>query len=840
MKSLFNPENISSETYGNKAFSLLQLRDWGFPVPEFIVLPATAFDAKGQFTSEFILQEFQSKIQNRFQENIFFAVRSSTNAEDNPEFSYAGQFRTELFVKKEQLQEAVLRVVDSVHSVLKSEYGNIKTPKMAVIIQEMVNAEVSGVAFGADPVTGARDTAVISAVWGLGEGLVSGALNADVWRIKGNQMAHIPAERIEAFRLDPEMGYGVKAMELSQDETSNAPLETEHLKIVTNWLQKLLQLTGTYPDIEFACDKNRMYLLQCRPITTLNKIPDKSGAEVVWDNSNIIESYPGLTLPLTFSFINGVYEAVYKEFSAVMGIRKKTIQANAELYRNMLGLIQGGVYYNLNSWYGALALLPGYTLNAGFMEKMMGVKEKLDIRVKPKSGLREILDIAFAIRKILGNLRTAKKQRDIFYKEFYEVLYHPRFSNVAGKGTWELVQDYREFETTLTSKWKAPLVNDFFCMIYFGLLQKQAVKLAGDAYPNLHNDLLSGAKDVVSAEPVKLIRNMLKEIKSSVDWKNKFEEENEQILSQELLKNSSKIGKLFQEYIEKWGDRTVAELKLETITYRMQPELLVRVLRNQLDGEMKQNGYRDDSRKSAEEFVAMALRGKPIKRWWFHYISKKAGYFVSNRENLRYERTRGFAKVREIFLQIGIQWKASGQLENARDIFYLKKEEIFDFTEGKTPDLNLKSLVELRKESYIGFETQHPAERITTWLPVYLGNNFESKWHNSVLTGDLKGIPCSAGVVTAKVRFITDPYSVASLNGDIIVTESTDPGWTALFATAGGILVQRGSLLSHAAIVSREMGIPCIVAIPELMSRLENGDLVMMDGSTGMILKMEN
>ena len=126
-----------------------------------------------------------------------------------------------------------------------------------------------------------------------------------------------------------------------------------------------------------------------------------------------------------------------------------------------------------------------------------------------------------------------------------------------------------------------------------------------------------------------------------------------------------------------------------------------------------------------------------------------------------------------------------------------------------------------------------PSERISTHGIVYTENDFNSIAETLTLNGDIKGIGCCPGRIRGKVRVVNSPDECNSLNGDILVTSSTDPGWVTLFPTASAILVERGSVLSHSAIVSRELGIPCIVGITGLLKVLKTGDEVEMDGATG-------
>jgi pyruvate,water dikinase len=243
----------------------------------------------------------------------------------------------------------------------------------------------------------------------------------------------------------------------------------------------------------------------------------------------------------------------------------------------------------------------------------------------------------------------------------------------------------------------------------------------------------------------------------------------------------------------------------------------------------------ENLREQAEMKVKVLLRNKPFKKIIFNYVLEKARYLVSNRENLRYERTRGFGMVRKIFVEIGNKFYANNVINSPRDIFYLSKEEIFGFINGSAVNGSIKEIITLRKLDYEKFQHVEMDERFSTFGMVNVGNDFKGSSKKSIKTGDLSGIGCCAGVVRGRVKVVHHPDEIGSLNGDILVTSSTDPGWVTLFPTASAILVERGSLLSHSAIVSREMGIPCIVGISNLLKILKSGDLIEMDGSSGIV-----
>ena len=179
-------------------------------------------------------------------------------------------------------------------------------------------------------------------------------------------------------------------------------------------------------------------------------------------------------------------------------------------------------------------------------------------------------------------------------------------------------------------------------------------------------------------------------------------------------------------------------------------------------------------------------------------------------------------------------------IEEKRDIFYLEVDEILYYIDGKSTTNNLKELIAIRKEQYLKYNNMTPDERFYSYGAVNIGNDFKRENKNIEKNNqktdsklELKGIGASPGIVTGKVRIIRNPSNAKLEQGEILVAEFTDPGWIMLFPAASGILVERGSLLSHSAIVSRELGIPAVVGITGLLDSLKDGDLVELNGTTG-------
>jgi pyruvate,water dikinase len=240
--------------------------------------------------------------------------------------------------------------------------------------------------------------------------------------------------------------------------------------------------------------------------------------------------------------------------------------------------------------------------------------------------------------------------------------------------------------------------------------------------------------------------------------------------------------------------------------------------------------------------VRAAVRFRLLRRLLFGWVLRNARARVRDRENLRFERTRLFGRVRSIFVELGRKLHALDLLADPRDVFYLEVNEILGFIDGTTSATDLKGLVSLRRAEFDRYRSSEPpADRFETLGIVYQGNSFQSREGQAAagVGGDQRqGIGCCPGVVRGPVRVITDPRNAVLRKGEILVAERTDPGWIMLFPSASGLLVERGSLLSHSAIVAREMGIPAIVSLSGVTRWLKDGDQVELDGGRGVVKKL--
>ena len=238
-------------------------------------------------------------------------------------------------------------------------------------------------------------------------------------------------------------------------------------------------------------------------------------------------------------------------------------------------------------------------------------------------------------------------------------------------------------------------------------------------------------------------------------------------------------------------------------------------------------------RAEADGIVANELSG--LRRLVFGRVLAQARTRVWEREAMRLLRTRVFGMVRDIFTALGEHLAAAGALEGPRDVFQLTVEEVFGWVRGTTPTVDLRALAELRRAEYARWAAEPaPADRFLTWGPVWAHNLFAGR-PQPAPEGVLSGTQAFGGVVEGRVRRVMDPVGEPPLQGEVLVTYRTDPGWLPLFDGALAIVVERGSLLSHSAVVARELGIPTVVGVRGLMERLAGGEVVRVDAGAGTI-----
>lgn len=850
----FPQQSMPLELAGGKAAALHALH--GLPVPAWFVLTPAAFRVSTIDTSDPSQWRLDAALRERMREALdqlaggdaCFAVRSSALDEDSQGFSFAGQLDSFLGVAKGEVADKIIAVWRSAFSEhiqayrAKHQLGPCLPP--AVLVQRMVQAECAGVCFAVDPVSGNWDQALVSSVWGLGCTLVDGELDGDTYSV--NRSGRVTRKQAGLKGFGVYLRDGATHKEQHSPEKAQAYSLDDHMAAEVAALARLCsQRRGCPQDIEWAYEKGQLYLLQSRPITSLGQAPDPEGKLNIWDNSNIAESYGGVTTPLTYSFARSIYAEVYRQFCKIMGVPRHVIAANEDAYQGLLGLFHGRMYYNLINWYRLLACFPGFSINRPFMEQMMGVRKEMGeelLQLIPAPETNRLLSTIYLGKALTGmGLSYLLLPRKIkqFYSRLNAALAQPAIPLSAQRAD-ELVSCYRQLEKQLLLRWDAPLINDFFAMIAFGLLSKLCRTWCGDEHGTLQNDLVGGSGRVISAEPAQRVAALAACIQADPAAIALFQQGTVADIQAYLGKNTE-MGSLFQHYLEKFGDRCIDELKLESAPLKENPLPLLRAIGHfAARKKPMQDNRAEAARREAEERALTTLSQSWLRQKLFMTVLKHARARVEDRENLRFERTRLFGRVREIMVELGKRCAALGVLRKADDIFYLEKDEILGFVEGFCSCPDLEAIAAVRKSHFEHYGRMAPiADRFQTRGMVFVGNDFRGDDNESEPLANAQdqrqGIGCCPGVVRGRVRVVRDPRGVELPSGAILVAERTDPGWIMLFPAASGLLVERGSLLSHSAIVARELGLPAVVSVPGVTTWLTDNDLVEFDGSTGLV-----
>ena len=722
-----------------KSENLIKLEKYGFNVPKFI----TVLNLGDKET--FILRDNNGKyIDLDFSDKSLFAVRSSCGIEDGEENSFAGQFETKLNVKKDEVLDAVKEVFTSFYNSDFYEDNNYDT----VIIQEMIDSDISGVLFTANPI-GILNETVIVVGEGLGCNVVDDKINTTTYY----------------YNIDDELYYMDKVKD-------SVEISEKILKELVEIGKKAEEKFNAKMDIEFAIKDDVIYVLQARPITTLH-----SDNILILDNSNIVESYPGVSLPLTQSFVKEIYYKIFRYCCLRISENEELINRLDSSLRNMVDVTNGRIYYRISNWYCLFKLLPFNSLYIPIWQQMLGVKNKNvivdDVEV-PLSDRTKIFKNIFKLLK--GTPKQMEELNEYFKKEFE----NSRVKLEELKTVEEVLSYYEEFKEKIISNWDITLINDMYAFVYTALSGKK------------NKGLLADIKDLESLKPMIEINNLI------------------DIREEKGIQSEDYIN-AFNKYIEVYGDRCLSELKLETKTYRTNPELLEEYLKDRQKVEIYDKKIECKTKK---KFVEKAKLG------------------IYNREVSRMNRSRLFGLVRDIFLKIGDILVEQNKLLDKSDVFYLFFDEL------KNTNLNYIELVEKRKVQYKEFENI-PAYSRLVFSEKVVDKNTNITNVSVVSDKVLQGVGTSQGVVEGEVLIIENPDLDIDTTGKIIVTKMTDPGWVFLIRNSIGIIAEQGSLLSHTAIISRELKKPAVVNVKNALQVLHNGDRIRIDGLKGRIEILE-
>jgi phosphohistidine swiveling domain-containing protein len=879
--SLANYDGFSGSV-GGKGANLLRLHMMGLPVPEFFCIGREAFsafagrcrkeleDLAGLLPStaemelpdlsrkmkevlekvpfpEDLCREIQSHLSGSGEE--FFSVRSSALQEDSRANSFAGLFNTSLFVRPADVPAHVLECWLSVFEpgILGYCRRNRIDPlglEMGVVVQRMVRSRVSGVMFTADPAGGFSEIIIVAGL-GLGEGIVADLVETDTYRYDRTGKTIRANIQRKQFRIafNEESGSGTCRMAVPEAVGSKPALEAETL-------QKLVELGlqaesgfGDYQDIEWAIDDaGAVYILQSRPITTI-----PPGEFTIFDNSNIVEGYPGISTPLTFSLLKNGYERNFSRMAIAFGVPKRIIQENRPIFRNMVGYIDGRIFYNLTNWYAIVNLNP--TLGPRFtpaFDDMIGIRKEVQSTKRSEGPLRGTAQFAVFAAGIIVRYFTIGWLMKKYRVKFERLQQEVARLDTNSMTTHELARKIASLGNSVFSMIYVPLINDVLLMLQVAMTKKLMKQFKVQDSGNLLNGLMCGEKDMESVLPVHSIMRLSECLQAG----GIRSDESPALLMERIRTDPAlaKIREQFDEHIRLYGNRCPEELKLETDTFQESPvKLLETALRQAASGirvaEMEAGEAR--VRSEAETELSKQLRGRPVQGWLLRLCIRKTRSLLRNREAGRLDRARIVGMFRSLYRSLGRKLAAERTLVSADDIYYLTEDEISEIVHGSSVFMDVSSVqtvVSQRRVQLDACKARQPEERL-----IFRGTGIRNAVRQAVASSAiateaggenakvLTGTPCSPGMVEADAVVIDDPSSAPDVTRKIIVARMTDPGWVFLMIASAGLIVEKGSLLSHTAIIGRELGIPTIVGVRDAASRIRTGQRIRMDASKGLI-----
>jgi pyruvate,water dikinase len=869
---------------------LVRLRSLGLAVPRFVVVTSRVFDdtveraraleplLAGLDTAEWdalveasrrisdrirasgcpaeLRAELQGALEERGLAETRLAVRSSAVGEDSARHSFAGVMESRLNVTAEGLSDALVDVWVSAFSARALAYRQrkgltLRHVRTAVIVQEMVPAVSAGVLFTLDPGrrgsaggrrTVARASSVIVAGWGLGEGVVQGSVDTDTYRFDEDGGVVRGAVGPKTSRVVPSESGGTHDEAVPESLRRRSVLADDQVRRLADVGVAIERALGTPQDVEWAFDAfGRLLVLQARPILRpepsprINEPAATNDDHRVWDNSNIVESYPGLTLPLTFSFVRNAYAQAFRRACAAFFPLANPLEARPHLFANLLGLLDGRVYYNLLNWYEMFSYLARPERHRKTWDRMVGVRDGAPA-VAPESvrPLRVRVTAALgALRVLLGIRRIARR-----FARLFEEFYQRRRGVSEPTSPMGLAIRYRVIEQEAARFWHLTLFIDLCAMRYHEWLAALVARwLPG--HDALADRLLAGEEGVESVAPARSLGALVERVRAEPRWRERFVEGDDAQLWRALHRETSlaPLREAIEEHVDRFGDRGIEELKLETITFREEPRRLLGVIRRALDAgagssvETRRELPRE-RRREAQAVVARRLGG--LRRLVFQVVLGRAREAIRSRENMRFARSRLFGLVRGVFRRLAETLVEAGVLADPSDVFYLTTDEALGHVEGTALTRDLQALVTLRRGEYAEFARRSPADRVeTTGLP---GLSSLPLVEREPADGRrLEGIGCSAGAVTGVAHVVRDPAGASVRRDQVLVARSTDPGWVFLMMSAAGLVAERGSPLSHTAIIGRELGLPTVVGVEGATARIPHGATLTIDGSTGAV-----
>ena len=771
-----------------------------------------------------------------------YAVRSSATAEDLPHASFAGQQDTYLNIRG---QEALLSSVKACfislftdRAILYREQNSFDHRKvgLSVVVQRMVQPDVAGILFTADPIGGNRHITSIDASFGLGEALVAGLVSADLYQVNTQSKQIINrqiAEKEIAIRsLDDG---GTEQIELDQDQRSQPALTDVQVLELAMLGERIEEHYGIPQDIEWALNSDGFYITQSRPITSLYPLPepkpDDDALHIYFSMSHFqVMTDPMPTLSLSFLKVllpfgrpNGELEnqfmvtaagRFYADLSAPLRhpIGRRMLlrglgNADELAVKSIQGLLQRPNFQSKGPRFNPLSL-------AGVIRPHALQMLKVIRKGEPEGVADKVLGIIDEhVEKTKAKLATTNSMKEELALSVVEI-----------RATFPVI-----------IAWVSDVIAGFVANGLFSLIMGKR----GD--PDDRIAIGRGLQGNVVTDMNLAVGDLADAARQS-DEVAAYLSQNA-IDAKERLKDVSKIsgGDAFldtwNKFIETYGARGPAEIDMRRNRWAEDPSSLLQMVvstMNQSEPGAHRKHYQqliEEGNQAANSLVETAskgllgwLRGPIVRR-----LLRVSRALMPLREHHKFFAIRMFLVFKDVFIRAGQELEKNGQVESAGDIWFLTIPEILEVFEPVGADIKAK--IAERKSEFEHFHKLTAPRVITSdgEIPVAKLEGVDAP------EGALIGSPVSAGVIEGVAKVVLDPGTEALEPGEILVAPFTDPGWTPLFVNAAGLVTEIGGLMTHGSLVAREYGIPAVVGVVDATQRIKTGQRVRVHGEAGYI-----
>ncbi|HLT39690.1 MAG TPA: PEP/pyruvate-binding domain-containing protein [Enhygromyxa sp.] len=831
----------STEQVGGKAATLARLHALGVPVPEAVVLGCEHFErfvrdnrldatfaelsldlaAPASFTAA--AEVMRRAVERAAVPSATLAelsaigpaagpspwiVRSSAIGEDSEHASFAGQLDSLLDVRSAAaLEQALRRCWGSYWSARVLFYQRARGCRlqgMGVIVQRMIDAAMGGVLFTRSPTEG--EALAIEYVHGHPGELVAGA--------------------VEPERLTVARGSRPSAAPFAELVEIGLALE---------------RALGGPQDIEWLVDRaDKLWIVQSRPIT-------RGPARQLFSNVNVNENYPRPISPLLYSIASDAYQSYFANLGRQLGVREAALERVEQPLRHCVGAVGGRLYYNLTNIHRAIAAAPFAAQLGAAFDGFVGLDDEggpaAGQTPTPRSRVRwrDAARVAGAALRSLASL-----DRRVAAFEARVDAYVARTEALEDMSIEQLLARFHEFLDLRFRRWTDASLADLAATLGYAWLRWTLQRTLGaDAARRLPQTLLLAIPELVSAGPIDALWQLSRIARADPPLREAFVrlagDEPERLLA--IIRADPRHREFhaaFDDYVRTHGFRVSGELLLTTESYVDRPAALLPVLAPYLDIEGPSPRERQATQAAARD---RAIAGVDRRLTWawrslFHAALRATQRAIGYRERARLRQALLYSRFRAVVRQLGVELVARGRLRRSDDLLFASWREIDAWLTGHSmfPAL-FGEIVELRRREHARISATRPPDTVRLPVGDYLETPIDPREVGE--PGTLAGVGVAGGRAIGVARVLEDLSQAGGFQrGDCLVARQTDPGWAPLFYLAGGLVMERGGMLSHGAIVARELGIPGVIAVPDAARILRSGERIEIDGDRGRVRRL--